>query len=438
MKRNKPIAISVAVLLFAATLIISALSPKPSQSTAVPQTAAAASKEQTYAKAPDDMRGVWVTYMELSMENESDKSEAAFRKKFEKIAADCQSFGFNTMIVQTRPFCDALYNSKLFPASHILSGTQGESAGYDALKIMCEVCHDHKMKLHAWVNPYRVTASQTPSKLSENNPYMKDKSLGIVTDSGIILDPSNKKARKLITDGVREIVENYPVDGVQYDDYFYPTDIENSDSARYSEYIDSAGIQGAMTLEQWRTANVNLLIAETYIAVHQSSQNAVFGISPQGNLGNNAQLCADVVSWCGIQGYADYICPQIYFSPDNPRLGFSEALSDWTELSYAENVKLYVGLAAYKAGTDADEGTWQNSDTILSDEYNILIENNTVSGFMLYSYASFNEEAAKQELNNLKAAIDQSESTPSQQSPVAAVSLTRLTSPQSELSPPDT
>ena len=414
MKRNKPIAISVAVLLFAATLIISALSPKPSQSTAVPQTAAAASKEQTYAKAPDDMRGVWVTYMELSMENESDKSEAAFRKKFEKIAADCQSFGFNTMIVQTRPFCDALYNSKLFPASHILSGTQGESAGYDALKIMCEVCHDHKMKLHAWVNPYRVTASQTPSKLSENNPYMKDKSLGIVTDSGIILDPSNKKARKLITDGVREIVENYPVDGVQYDDYFYPTDIENSDSARYSEYIDSAGTQGAMTLEQWRTANVNLLIAETYIAVHQSSQNAVFGISPQGNLGNNAQLCADVVSWCGIQGYADYICPQIYFSPDNPRLGFSEALSDWTELSYAENVKLYVGLAAYKAGTDADEGTWQNSDTILSDEYNILIENNTVSGFMLYSYASFNEEAAKQELNNLKAAIDQSESTPSQ------------------------
>ena len=414
LKRNKPIAISVAVLLFAATLIISALNPKPSQSTAVPQTAAAASKEQTYAKAPDDMRGVWVTYMELSMENESDKSEAAFRKKFEKIAADCQSFGFNTMIVQTRPFCDALYNSKLFPASHILSGTQGESAGYDALKIMCEVCHDHKMKLHAWVNPYRVTASQTPSKLSENNPYMKDKSLGIVTDSGIILDPSNKKARKLITDGVREIVENYPVDGVQYDDYFYPADIENSDSARYSEYIDSAGTQGAMTLEQWRTANVNLLIAETYIAVHQSSQNAVFGISPQGNLGNNAQLCADVVSWCGKQGYADYICPQIYFSPDNPRLGFSEALSDWTELSYAENVKLYVGLAAYKAGTDADEGTWQNSDTILSDEYNILNKNNTVSGFMLYSYASFNEEAAKQELNNLKAAIDQSESTPSQ------------------------
>lgn len=360
------------------------------------------------------MRGVWVTYMELSMENESDKSEAAFSKKFEKIAADCQSFGFNTMIVQTRPFCDALYNSKLFPASHILSGTQGESTGYDALKIMCEICHNHKMKFHAWLNPYRVTASKTPSKLSESNPYMKDKSLGIVTESGIILDPSNEKSRKLITDGVREIVANYPVDGIQYDDYFYPTDIGNSDSAQYSEYINSVGTQGAMTLEEWRTANVNLLMAETYIAVHQSSQSAVFGISPQGNLGNNAQLCADVVSWCGKQGYADYICPQIYFSPDNPHLGFSEALKDWNELSYAENVRLYVGLAGYKAGTDADEGTWQNSDTILSNEYNILNENNKVSGFMLYSYASLNEEAAKQEIINLKSAINQSESTPSQ------------------------
>ena len=370
LKRNKPIAISVAVMLFAATLIISALSPKPSQSTAAPQTAAAASKEPAYAQAPDGMRGVWVTYMELSMESESDKSEAAFRKKFEKITASCQSFGFNTMIVQTRPFCDALYNSK--------------------------------------------PAGKTPSKLSESNPYMKDKSLGIVTDSGIILDPSNKKARKLITDGVREIVSNYPVDGIQYDDYFYPADIENADSTRYSEYINSAGTQGAMTLEQWRTANVNLLMAETYIAVHQSSRSAVFGISPQGNLGNNAQLCADVVSWCGKQGYADYICPQIYFSPGNPRLGFEKALSDWTELSYADNVRLYVGLAGYKAGTDADEGTWQNSDTILSDEYNILNKNNKVSGFMLYSCQSLNDEAAKNEINNLKKAVNQSESTPSQ------------------------
>ena len=407
LKRNEPIALSIAVMLFAATLIISAVSPKPRQNTeAAQQAAATVSQTQALKKAaPDDMRGVWVTYMELSMENESDKSEAAFRKKFEKIAADCQTFGFNTMVVQTRPFCDALYSSKLFPASHILSGTQGESAGYDALKIMCDICHNHKMKIHAWLNPYRVTANQTPPQLSENNPYSKDKTLGIVTESGIILDPSDKRARKLITDGVREVVGNYPVDGIQYDDYFYPTDIGDSDSKQYSEYLNTVSQGNAMSLEEWRTANVNLLMAETYIAVHQSNPDAVFGISPQGNLSNNAVLSADVVSWCCRQGYADYICPQIYFSPDNPHLGFEKALGDWTELNFADNVKLYVGLAGYKAGTDADEGTWLESDTILSDELNILKKNKKVSGFILYSYVSLNEKSAKAEINNLKKAM---------------------------------
>ena len=83
-----------------------------------------------------------------------------------------------------------------------------------------------------------------------------------------------------------------------------------------------------MDLADWRKANVNLLIAETYLTVHRYSQTAVFGISPQGNLGNNAQLYADVESWCRAKGYLDYICPQLYFSPDNPALRFADALGD--------------------------------------------------------------------------------------------------------------
>ena len=407
MKRNKPIAISVAIMLFAATLMISAVNPKKQKATATAQTAATISQAQQSAKAQDDMRGVWITYMDLSMEYESDKSEAAFRKKFEGIAADCKKFGFNTLIVQVRPFCDAIYPSKLFPASHILSGEQGKSVGYDALKIICEICKKLDLKIHAWVNPYRVTANETPEKLSEDNPYTKDKSLGIVKKSGIILDPSNKKARKLITDGVREIVKNYPVDGVQFDDYFYPPETGESDSEQYAEYLKTAKKGKAMGLMEWRRANVSLLIVETHIAVRESDPNAVFGISPQGNLGNNAQLCADVVTWCETRGYADYICPQIYFSPDNPALNFEKALNDWTKLELADGLKLYGGLAGYKAGTDADEGTWQNSDTILADEYNILKENNKVSGFMLYSYASLKEESAQTELKNLKSKLNE-------------------------------
>lgn len=402
MRKNKPVSIIIAVTLLAATLAISALSTRRRVPQKPVQTAATPSQAVATATAPDDMRGVWITYMELSMENEADKSEAAFRKKFEKIADDCVSFGFNTLIVQVRPFGDALYPSKLYPASHILTGEQGKSPGYDALKIMCESCRKRGLSLHAWINPYRVTASQTPAKLSADNPYRKNPSIGIKTESGIILNPADETARQLIVDGVREIVSQYPVDGIHFDDYFYPPDIGDADSGSYEAYRKTVPQDDAMDLSDWRRANVNLLVAETYLTVHRYSQTAVFGISPQGNLGNNAQLYADVESWCRAKGYLDYICPQLYFSPDNPALRFADALGAWTTLDFAADVKLYVGLAGYKAGTDADSGTWQAHDDILSQELIILNSNQNVNGFMLYSYSSLHDEAAKDEMQNLK------------------------------------
>ncbi len=402
LRKNKPVSILIAVMLLASVLAVSALSARRHEPQKTVQTAATPSQAITPAAAPDDMRGVWITYMELSMENEADKSEAAFRKKFEAIADDCLSFGFNTLIVQVRPFCDALYPSKLYPASHILTGEQGKSPGYDALKIMCESCQKRGLSLHAWINPYRVTASQTPARLSADNPYRQNPSIGIQTASGIILDPADEAARQLILDGVKEIVSQYPVDGIHFDDYFYPTDIGDADSAAYEAYRRTVPQDAAMDLADWRKANVNLLIAETYLTVHRYSQTVVFGISPQGNLGNNAQLYADVESWCRAKGYLDYICPQLYFSPDNPALRFADALGEWTATELAADVKLYVGLAGYKAGTDADEGTWQGHDDILSQELIILNSNQKVNGFMLYSYSALHDEAAKNEMQNLK------------------------------------
>lgn len=402
MRKNKPVSILIAVMLLASVLAVSALSARRHEPQKTVQTAATPSQAITPAAAPDDMRGVWITYMELSMENEADRSEAAFRKKFEAIADDCLSFGFNTLIVQVRPFCDALYPSKLYPASHILTGEQGKSPGYDALKIMCESCQKRGLSLHAWINPYRVTASQTPARLSADNPYRQNPSIGIQTASGIILDPADEAARQLILDGVKEIVSQYPVDGIHFDDYFYPTDIGDADSAAYEAYRRTVPQDAAMDLADWRKANVNLLVTETYLTVHRYSQTVVFGISPQGNLGNNAQLYADVESWCRAKGYLDYICPQLYFSPDNPALRFADALGEWTATELAADVKLYVGLAGYKAGTDADEGTWQGHDDILSQELIILNSNQKVNGFMLYSYSALHDEAAKNEMQNLK------------------------------------
>ncbi len=401
MKVNRTIPILLCAVILVITVVLSSLS-KPKEtapaSAATAEITAAATADEAKQEEPE-MRGVWVTYMDLSMEYESNQSEAAFREKFAHIAKVCADSGFNTLIVQVRPFCDALYPSDFFPSSHILSGQQGDDPGYDALQIICDTCRAFDLKLHAWINPYRVRINETPRQLSDDNPFVTRPEMCIETESGVILNPADTDARELIENGVREILENYDVDGIQFDDYFYPTDIGDADSEQYETQTS-----GKMSLEKWRMCNINILLAEVEMLVRKIKPDAVFGISPQGNRQNNEKLCADVESWCCVRGYADYICPQIYFSLDNPKLGFEDALADWTELERTRNLKLYVGLAGYKAGTDADEGTWLNRDDILLEEYNILKKNH-IDGFMLYSYPSLESDEARAEIKNLLSAI---------------------------------
>lgn len=410
MKNKKIVPIIVSVIAMLSVICISSFirEKPPKKQNDINNIAALSSKATADTPESDEeMRGVWVSYMELSMENESSKTQKAFEDKFTEIAQKCRESGFNTLIVQVRPFCDALYKSSYFPWSHILTGTQGENPQYDALQIMCDICKENNLKIHAWVNPYRVSSNETPKKLSDNNPYIKNTEIGIKTDNGIFLDPSNETAQQLISDGVKEIAENYDVDGIQFDDYFYPTEDESFDKKQYEAYIEKYGKENSMSLDNWRMQNVNTLICKVYRTIKSVDSSVEFGISPQGNIGNNDELYADVKSWCTCKGFADYICPQIYFSLENPALTFEDCLDSWTSLDFDENVKLYVGLGGYKAGNgEYDEETWLLSDSILADEYDILRNNKSVRGFMLYSYNSLEDDTAKKEINNLINALN--------------------------------
>lgn len=402
MKNKKIVPIIVSVIAMLSVICISSFTREkpPKKQNDINNIAALSSKATADTPESDEeMRGVWVSYMELSMENESSKTQKAFEDKFTEIAQKCRESGFNTLIVQVRPFCDALYKSSYFPWSHILSGTQGENPQYDALQIMCDICKENNLKIHAWINPYRVSSNETPKKLSDNNPYIKNSEIGIKTDNGIFLDPSNETAQQLICDGVKEIAENYDVDGIQFDDYFYPTEDESFDKEQYEDYIEKYGKENSMNLDNWRMQNVNTLICKVYRTIKSVDSSVEFGISPQGNIGNNDGLYADVKSWCTCKGFADYICPQIYFSLENPALTFEDCLDSWTSLDFDENVKLYVGLGGYKAGNgEYDEETWLLSDSILADEYDILRNNKSVRGFMLYSYSCLEDDTAKKRL----------------------------------------
>lgn len=410
MKNKKIVPIIVSVIAMLSVICISSFTREkpPKKQNDINNIAALSSKATADTPESDEeMRGVWVSYMELSMENESSKTQKAFEDKFTEIAQKCRESGFNTLIVQVRPFCDALYKSSYFPWSHILTGTQGENPQYDALQIMCDICKEKNLKIHAWINPYRVSSNETPKKLSDNNPYIKNSEIGIKTDNGIFLDPSNETAQQLISDGVKEIAENYDVDGIQFDDYFYPTEDESFDKKQYEAYIEKYGKENSMSLDNWRMQNVNTLICKVYRTIKSVDSSVEFGISPQGNIGNNDGLYADVKSWCTCKGFADYICPQIYFSLENPALTFEDCLNSWTSLDFDENVKLYVGLGGYKAGKgEYDEETWLLSDSILADEYDILRNNKSVRGFILYSYSCLEDDTAKKEINNLINALN--------------------------------
>lgn len=347
----------------------------------------------------EEMKGIWVTYMDLDMQS-TDKSYDTFKSKFKKIANTSKDKGFNSLIVQVRPFCDSLYKSSYFPYSHILTGEQGKNPNYDPLKFMCKYTHKLGMKIHAWVNPYRIKTTSTPSVLHKSNPYMKNKNLGVKTDTGIYFNPALQEVREIIEAGIKEIVENYDVDGIQFDDYFYPTQDESFDKKEYTAYTKTVGVGKALSLSQWRITNVNLLVAEVYNIIHSTKDNVQFGISPQGNIDNDYNMYADVKNWCKKYGYIDYICPQLYYSIKSPILSFPDALNQWTQLKYNKNVKLYIGIAGYKIGTNDDEGTWKLSDKILKNEVELLRKKGA-SGVIFYSYSNLNSKVTAKEINNL-------------------------------------
>lgn len=385
---NIPIIISVCLL-----LVLVAISNIDREKQ--PEKKKASEAIQTVAVSKEEMRGVWVTYMDLDMSG-TDYTYKSFKAKFNKIADTAKKDKFNTLVVQVRPFSDSLYKSEYYPCSHILSGKQGKNIEYDALKYMVEYSHKIGLKIHAWVNPYRVKHKDGVA-LSKDNPYVKDKSLGVKIKGNIYLNPSLKKVRTLIENGVREIIKKYDVDGVQFDDYFYPTDKKSFDSKQYKSYKKKHK-ENALPLDEWRMANVNVLVADCFGICHKYGK--IFGISPQGNIENDYSMYADVKSWCSQYGYIDYICPQLYYSLNNPALSFKDALYMWENLDYNKDVKLYIGLAGYKAGTDADSGTWKNKNNILKKELKLIRKNN-INGVIFYSYADLLSKKAEKEVKNL-------------------------------------
>lgn len=349
--------------------------------------------------------GVWVPYFSLDT---AEHTQAAFEENFQTIAQTAQEKGINAMFVHVRPFSDALYPSQYYPWSHILTGTQGQDPGFDPLEFMIETAHSLGMEFHAWLNPLRVKTAETPAALAENNPYVQ---LGeeypqyfMECGGGVYLNPAYPAMRTLIADGAAEIAGNYEVDGIHFDDYFYPAEDPALDSAAYEAYAQS--VEEPLPLLEWRAANINAMVSQVYESIKAVKPGVVFGISPQGNIQNDEAMGADVATWAAVPGYVDYLAPQLYYSFENEALPYQQALEEWAALPRHQGLELYAGLALYKAGTDADGGTWLLRDNIIALQAEAAL-NGGYQGVILYSSEYLEAEQAAKEVENAAALLGQ-------------------------------
>lgn len=346
--------------------------------------------------------GMWLSYAEVD-----NLLNSGLRDSYNEVLEDCRSLGVTDIFVHVRAFGDAVYPSELFPLR------ETANKDFDALAVMVELTHKADIRFHAWINPYRVrTQDEEVNALSEKSParvWLQDENgendINVCFSNGIYLNPASAQVRRLVIDGVREILRNYDVDGIHFDDYFYPTAEPAFDEASYNAYASNNG--QPLSLADWRCANVNQLISGTYTAVKFFDKDLIFSVSPAASLQKNKEnLFADVKAWIS-GGCVDWIIPQLYFGFEYPEkeYTFDRLLKEWSLLERAENVKLMVGLAAYKLdeadAIDAEE--WQTNTELLARQTGLCRGSDEVSGHIYYSHTALfrNKDKNMQALESL-------------------------------------
>ncbi len=335
---------------------------------------------------------VWLTYSEIGSLVKG-KSEEEYRESLEEVFDNLNANKINTVFYQCRAFCDSFYESEIFPVSKYISAGN-DALPFDPFEVFLEISKKRNVAVHCWVNPYRVSYDNAFEKLPENSPvrelYKENKNSLIICGRGIYLNPAEADARKLVLDGIRELLNKYKVDGIHFDDYFYPETEDFKDEKMYKEYKSDGG---NLSLGEWRRENVSALVSAVYSLVKSFDDELLFSVSPSADIEKCKNVFyADVEKWCSEEGFIDYIIPQIYFGFKNEKMPFSDVVKDWEKLTAESDVKLICGLAAYKCGKlDENAGSgkneWTENVNILSTQYEQIEENQAWQGFSLFSYS---------------------------------------------------
>lgn len=364
-------------------------------------------KEEVLEKI-ESIKAIYISYLEY-YDNFFNGAKRINEAKIDKMIDNVKSLGFNTIILHVSPFSDAIYNSKIFPYSVTLTGIEGKNPGFDYLEYFIDKTHKKNMLLYAWINPYRISFDTNFNNISKDNPAFKliNTSNVKIDNKGIYYNPASEIVKELIVNQVKELINNYNVDGIHLDDYFYIQD--DIDKLEYENYVAN---NKEISLKEFRLNNTNELIKKIYKVIKEKNNKIVFSIAPDGNINNNYLYhYADVKTWLSSNEYIDIIMPQIYYGFENEYLNFDTAFNNWKELIKNESIELIPVLAFYKCGNiDNNAGSgkdeWINNDNLIERQVNFL-RINSINNYALFRYDYiFNEKYLNskcvKEVENLK------------------------------------
>ncbi|HCU0188825.1 TPA: glycoside hydrolase family 10 protein [Citrobacter koseri] len=416
--------------LVATTFLLASCASKTPVSLVTPPSSATPAPSQ---KNQQPVRGIWlatVSRLDWPPVSSVNTSNAAVRGRQQQNALiekldKLKSLGINTVFFQVKPDGTALWPSKILPWSDMLTGKIGEDPGYDPLQFMLDEAHKRGMKVHAWFNPYRVSVNTKPTTVAQLNATVTSNPASVfvlhrdwVRTSGdrFVLDPGIPDVRDWITSIVAEVVTRYPIDGVQFDDYFYTetpgsTLNDNSTFARYGQAFASKA--------DWRRHNTQLLIEQVSRTVKNLKPDVEFGVSPAGVWRNRShdpagsdtrgaaaydESYADTRRWVQL-GLLDYIAPQLYWPFARDAARYDVLAKWWADVVKPTNTHLYIGVALYKVGEPSkNEPDWMINGGVpeLKKQLDLNESVSQIKGTILFRESYLDRPQTQQAVNYLK------------------------------------
>ncbi|MGK6352080.1 glycoside hydrolase family 10 protein [Parapedobacter sp. DT-150] len=342
-----------------------------------------------------ELRGVWIaTVVNIDWPSAAGLDAKKQQEELIQQLDNHQRAGINAIMLQIRPTADAFYAKSREPWSRFLTGKPGQQPipFYDPLEFAITEAHKRGIELHAWINPYRATFDLIAANTANDHITRQKPNWFFVYGGKKLFNPGIPEVREYIIGVVMDIVRNYDIDGIHFDDYFYPYPEGGKpipDAETFRQYPN-----GFRNVADWRRNNVNLLVNMVSDSIHREKKYVKFGISPFGiwdnkkdhpngsassGLSGYRQLYADALKWLE-EGWVDYINPQIYFPFGNPSAPY-EVLVDWWS-QHANGRHFYVGHAAYRVN---DKGAGWRDRSQIPNQVRYARQSGHAQGSIYYS-----------------------------------------------------